>query len=148
MQVILKKDVKGSGKAGDVVKVSDGYARNMLIPKGLAVEATKANIRSLEKAKALQAEEEAEKREEAQKQAELLKDKTVEIKTKAGEGGRLFGSITSKDIAEAVKSQLGIDADKKKIQLDSPIKSMGTFHVTVKLYYEIHAELTVNVTEA
>lgn len=148
MQVILKKDVKGSGKAGDVVKVSDGYARNMLIPKGLAVEATKANIRSLEKAKALQAEEEAEKRAEAQKQAELLKDKTVEIKTKAGEGGRLFGSITSKDIAEAVKSQLGIDADKKKIQLDSPIKSMGTFHVTVKLYYEIHAELTVNVTEA
>lgn len=148
MQVILKKDVKGSGKAGDVVKVSDGYARNMLIPKGLAVEATKANIRSLEKAKALQAEEEAEKCAEAQKQAELLKDKTVEIKTKAGEGGRLFGSITSKDIAEAVKSQLGIDADKKKIQLDSPIKSMGTFHVTVKLYYEIHAELTVNVTEA
>lgn len=148
MQVILKKDVKGTGKTGDVVKVSDGYARNMLIPKGLAVEATKANVRSLEKAKAQQAEEEAEKRAEAQKQAELLKGKAVEIKTKSGEGGRLFGSITSKDIAEAMKSQLGIDADKKKIQLDSPIKSMGTFHVTVKLYYEIHAELTVNVTEA
>jgi large subunit ribosomal protein L9 len=148
MQVILKKDVKGTGKAGSVVKVSDGYARNMLIPKGMAVEATKANIRSLEKEKAQQAEEEAEKRAEAKKQAEVINGKSVEIKTKAGEGGRLFGSITSKDIAEAVKSQLGIDADKKKIQLESPIKSMGTFHVTVKLYYEIHAELTVNVTEA
>ncbi|MCH3954124.1 MAG: 50S ribosomal protein L9 [Eubacterium sp.] len=148
MQVILKKDVKGTGKAGSVVKVSDGYARNMLIPKGMAVEATKANIRSLEKEKAQQAEEEAEKRAEAKKQAEVINGKSVEIKTKAGEGGRLFGSITSKDIAEAVKSQLGIDTDKKKIQLDSPIKSMGTFHVTVKLYYEIHAELTVNVTEA
>ncbi|MGN1383376.1 MAG: 50S ribosomal protein L9 [Eubacterium sp.] len=148
MQVILKQDVKGTGKAGSVVKVSDGYARNMLIPKGMAVEATKANVRSLEKEKAQQAEEEAEKRAEAKKQAEVINGKSVEIKTKAGEGGRLFGSITSKDIAEAVKSQLGIDADKKKIQLDSPIKSMGTFHVTVKLYYEIHAELTVNVTEA
>lgn len=148
MQVILKKDVKGTGKAGSVVKVSDGYARNMLIPKGMAVEATKTNIRSLEKEKAQQAEEEAEKRAEAKKQAEVINGKSVEIKTKAGEGGRLFGSITSKDIAEAVKSQLGIDTDKKKIQLDSPIKSMGTFHVTVKLYYEIHAELTVNVTEA
>ncbi|MCH4006625.1 MAG: 50S ribosomal protein L9 [Eubacterium sp.] len=148
MQVILKQDVKGTGKAGSVVKVSDGYARNMLIPKGMAVEATKANIRSLEKEKAQQAEEEAEKRAEAKKQAEVINGKSVEIKTKAGEGGRLFGSITSKDIAEAVKSQLGIDTDKKKIQLDSPIKSMGTFHVTVKLYYEIHAELTVNVTEA
>lgn len=148
MQVILKKDVKGTGKAGSVVKVSDGYARNMLIPKGMAVEATKANIRSLEKEKAQQAEEEAEKRAEAKKQAEVINGKSVEIKTKAGEGGRLFGSITSKDIAEAVKTQLGIDTDKKKIQLDSPIKSMGTFHVTVKLYYEIHAELTVNVTEA
>ena len=119
MIVILNKDVKGTGKAGDVVKVSDGYARNMLIPKGLATEATQGNIRHLEKQKAIAAEKKAEEKAAAKKQAEKIGKLTVTIKTKAGDGGKIFGSITSKDIAEGLKSQHGIEVDKKKIQLSS-----------------------------
>lgn len=125
MIVILNKDVKGTGKAGDVVKVSDGYARNMLIPKGLATEATQGNIRHLEKQKAIAAEKKAEEKAAAKKQAEKIGKLTVTIKTKAGDGGKIFGSITSKDIAEGLKSQHGIEVDKKKIQLSSPIKQTG-----------------------
>lgn len=147
MVVILKRDVKGTGRAGDVVKVNDGYARNMLIPKGYAIEATKGNIRSLEKVKEKQAEEEAQQRAAASEKAEQLKEAQVTIVTKSGEGGRLFGSITSKDIADAVKEQTGISVDKKKIKLDQPIKNLGTFHVEIKLYYDINAEITVTVTD-
>lgn len=147
MVVILKRDVKGTGRAGDVVKVNDGYARNMLIPKGYAIEATKGNIRSLEKVKEKQAEEEAQQRAAASEKAEKLKKAQVTIVTKSGEGGRLFGSITSKDIADAVKEQTGIGVDKKKIKLDQPIKNLGTFHVEIKLYYDINAEITVIVTD-
>lgn len=147
MVVILKRDVKGTGRAGDVVKVNDGYARNMLIPKGYAIEATKGNIRSLEKVKEKQAEEEAQQRAAASEKAEQLKKAQVTIVTKSGEGGRLFGSITSKDIADAVKEQTGISVDKRKIKLDQPIKNLGTFHVEIKLYYDINAEITVTVTD-
>lgn len=147
MVVILKRDVKGTGRAGDVVKVNDGYARNMLIPKGYAIEATKGNIRSLEKVKEKQAEEEAQQRAAASEKAEQLKKAQVTIVTKSGEGGRLFGSITSKDIADAVKEQTGISVDKKKIKMDQPIKNLGTFHVEIKLYYDINAEITVTVTD-
>ena len=147
MVVILKRDVKGTGRAGDVVKVNDGYARNMLIPKGYAIEATKGNIRSLEKVKEKQAEKEAQQRAAASEKAEQLKKAQVTIVTKSGEGGRLFGSITSKDIADAVMEQTGISVDKKKIKLDQPIKNLGTFHVEIKLYYDINAEITVTVTD-
>ena len=147
MVVILKRDVKGTGRAGDVVKVNDGYARNMLIPKGYAIEATKGNIRSLEKVKEKQAEEEAQQRAAASEKAEQLKKAQVTIVTKSGEGGRLFGSITSKDIADAVMEQTGISVDKKNIKLDQPIKNLGTFHVEIKLYYDINAEITVTVTD-
>ena len=147
MVVILKRDVKGTGIAVDVVKVNDGYARNMLIPKGYAIEATKGNIRSLEKVKEKQAEEEAQQRAAASEKAEQLKKAQVTIVTKSGEGGRLFGSITSKDIADAVMEQTGISVDKKKIKLDQPIKNLGTFHVEIKLYYDINAEITVTVTD-
>ena len=146
MIVILLKDVKGTGKAGEVVKVSDGYARNMLIPTGLAAEATEGNVRSLEKQKALLAEKKAEEHAAAEKLAERINGLTVQIATKGGEGGRLFGSITSKDIAEALKAQHNLDLDKKKIQLDSPIKQTGEFKVEVKLYYEVNAVLTITVT--
>lgn len=129
------------------MKVNDGYARNMLIPKGYAIEATKGNIRSLEKVKEKQAEEEAQQRAAASEKAEQLKKAQVTIVTKSGEGGRLFGSITSKDIADAVKEQTGISVDKKKIKLDQPIKNLGTFHVEIKLYYDINAEITVTVTD-
>lgn len=145
MIVILNKDVKGTGKAGDVVKVSDGYARNMLIPKGLATEATQGNIRHLEKQKAIAAEKKAEEKAAAKKQAEKIGKLTVTIKTKAGDGGKIFGSITSKDIAEGLKSQHGIEVDKKKIQLSSPIKQTGEMSVDIKLHSEVSAELKVKV---
>ncbi len=146
MIVILLKDLKGTGRAGDVVKVSDGYARNMLIPKGIAKEATEGNIRSLEKAKAVQAEKVAADKDAARQLADKINDLTVNIATKGGEGGRLFGSITSKDITEALKEQHGIDIDKKKMILDSPIKHTGDFNVEIKLFSEVTAILKVKVT--
>ncbi|QAT41766.1 50S ribosomal protein L9 [Aminipila luticellarii] len=146
MIVILLKDVKGSGKAGEVVKVSDGYARNMLIPKGLAKEATDGNVRNLEKQKAILAEKKAEEKAAAQKLADKLKEVTVSIVTKGGEGGRLFGSITSKDISEALNKQHKIDIDKKKFVLESPIKTTGAFSVEVKLYPEVTGTIKVNVS--
>ena len=146
MIVILNRDVKGTGKAGDVVKVSDGYARNMLLPKGYATEATDGNIRNLEKQKAIAAEKKAEEKAAAQQTAEKIGALSVEIKTKAGEGGKIFGSITSKDIADALKNQHKITVDKKKIQLDSPIKQTGEMTVEIKLYTEVNAKLKVIVT--
>lgn len=145
MKVILNKDVKGTGKAGDVVNVSDGYARNMLIPRGMATEATAGNIRQLEKKKAIEAEKRAEEKAEAQEQAAKLEKALVTIRTKAGDGGRIFGSITSKDIADAIGSQLGIEVDKKKIQMDSPIKQTGETTVTIRLYHEVNASVRVSV---
>lgn len=147
MIVILKKDIKGTGKAGDVVKVSDGYARNMLLPKGYAVEATDGNIRSLEKQKAVQAQKEADEKAAAEKLAAELAEKKVVIRTKAGEGGRLFGSITSKDIADAAEEQLGISIDKKKIQLDRTVKQTGHFDVEIKLYQGVKGTLSVDIVE-
>jgi len=147
MIVILNRDVKGTGKAGEIVKVSYGYARNMLLPKGWATEATDGNVRSLEKQKALQAQKQAEDKAAAQELASKLSDTKVVIKTKSGEGGRLFGSITSKDIADETRQQFGIALDKKKIQMKNPIRMMGTFEVDVKLYPEVSGKLTVQVTD-
>ena len=135
MIVILTKDVKGTGKAGEVVKVSDGYARNMLLPKGLAKEATEGNIRNLEKQKAA-----------SEEQAKVLESKTLVIKSKGGETGKLFGSITSKDIADALLKQENIKVDKKKIEMDGPIKQAGDTEVTIKLFSEVTATLKVSVT--
>ena len=147
MLVLLKQDVKGTGKAGDIVKVSDGYARNMLLPRGFAVEATEGNIRAAEKQKERQIQKAAEDKAAAEELAESLKEKSVTIKAKAGEGGRLFGAITSKDIADAASEQLGLEIDKKKIDLDSPIKNVGTYTAVLKLYSEIKGELKVSVVE-
>lgn len=146
MIIILNRDVKGTGKAGDIVKVSDGYARNMLIPKGYAKEATEGNVRNLEKQKAIAAEKKAEEKAEAQALAEKINERSVNIKTKAGEGGRIFGSITSKDIADALADQHKLTVDKKKIQLDNPIKQTGELTVDIKLYPEVMAKLKVTVT--
>ena len=115
MIVILKKDVKGTGKAGEVIKVSPGYARNMLIPRGLAVEATEGNIRNLEKQKQIQKENEAIEKAKAEEIALKLSKGNIVIKTKAGEGGRLFGSITNKDISEAIEKQLEIKLIDEKL---------------------------------
>ena len=146
MIVILNRDVKGTGKAGDIVKVSDGYARNMLIPKGYAKEATEGNVRNLEKQKAIAAEKKAEEKAAAQALAEKINTVSVDIKTKAGEGGRIFDSSTSKDIADALEAQQKITVDKKKIQLDNPIKQTGELTVDIKLYPEVMAKLKVTVT--
>lgn len=146
MIVILTKDVKGAGKAGEVVKVSDGYARNMLIPRGLAREATEGNIRSLEKQKAIAEEKRAEQKAAAQEQAKKLENVTLQIASKGGDSGKLFGSITSKDIADALEAQEGIRVDKKKIDMDGPIRQAGDAVVTVKLFQDVSARLKVNVT--
>lgn len=145
MIVILNRDIKGTGKAGDVVNVSDGYARNMLLPKGYATEATEGNIKNLKKQKAIAAEKKAEEKAAAQQTAGKIGKVSVEIKTKAGEGGRIFGSITSKDIADALKAQHNITVDKKKILLDSPIKQTGEMTVEIKLYTDVNAKLKVVV---
>ncbi|MEG1583973.1 MAG: 50S ribosomal protein L9 [Anaerovorax sp.] len=145
MIVILKKDVKGLGKAGEIVKVSDGHARNLLLPKGFATEATEGNVRNLEKAKALNEEKKQKEMDEAKTLAAKIESQKVILKTKGGEGGKLFGSITSKDIAEALEQQHKVTIDKKKFVLESPIKHTGSFQVDIKLYTEITAKLTVVV---
>lgn len=147
MIVILKKDVKGTGKAGDVIKVSPGYARNMLIPRGLAVEATEGNVRNLEKQKQIQKENEAKEKAKAEELASKLSKENIVIKTKAGEGGRLFGSITNKDISEAIEKQLGIKIDRRKIVLENPIKELGVVNVEAKLYTEVTGKFAVEVKE-
>lgn len=144
MKVILLDDVRGSGKSGDVVNVSDGYARNMLIPRGLAVEATPQNIKQLEKKKEAIAKKFAEDKAAALEMKKKLEEITVEVKTKAGKSGKVFGSVTSADIAEALQA-LGFDIDKKKIQLNSPIKAVGTTDVNVKLFTEVLGKVKVNV---
>lgn len=146
MIVILLKDVKGKGKAGDVVKVNDGYARNMLLPRGLAQEATEGNIRNLEKQKAIAAEKRAAEEAKAREDKAKLEEITLEIKSKGGDSGKLFGSITSKDIADALEAQEGIRIDKKKIEMPSTIKAAGESTVTIKLFTNVSAELKVHVT--
>ena len=145
MAVILKQDVKGTGKAGDVVKVSDGYARNKLIPGGLAVEATPANRKAIEREKA-----KAKEKYEADKAAALdlanrLQDKIVVVKTKVGENGRLFGAITSKEIAAAISEQTGEEVDKRKIILDKPIKETGVESVEIKLFQDVKAKVVIKI---
>lgn len=145
MKVILLQDVKGKGKAGDVVKVNDGYARNLLFPKNLAKEATAGNLKNLETKKAEIAATAAANKAAAEADAAKIGETKVVITTKGGESGKLFGSITSKDIADGFKEQAGFEIDKKKIQLDSPIKTTGEFTVKIKLYPEVVAELKVLV---
>lgn len=146
MIVILIKDVKGVGKAGDVVKVSDGYARNLLLPKGLATEATEGNVRNLEKQKAIQEANRQKELAEAKELAEQIAQVKISIATKSGEGGRLFGSITTKDIADALSEQHKITIDKRKFVLENPIKHTGDFELDVKVYPEVTAKIKVTVT--
>ncbi len=148
MKVILLQDVKSLGKKGEIVNVSDGYARNMILPKKLGVEATGKNLNDL-KLQNQHAEKVALEQLEAAKQlAEDIKDKIVEVKIKAGEGGRTFGSVSTKEISAAVKQQLDLELDKKKMMLNEPIKSLGTFEVPVKLHAKVTGTLLVKVTEA
>ncbi len=148
MKVILLENVKAQGKKGDVVNVSDGYARNMLFPKKLAVEATPANMKDLAAKKRSEEKLAAQVLKEAQDLKADLESKEVTVSIKIGEGGRAFGSVSSKEIADAAKSQLGMELDKKKMILPNPIKELGTSIVQIRLHPEVIADLKVVVKEA
>lgn len=147
MKVILLQDVKSLGKKDQIVDVSDGYARNFVLPKKLGVEATPKNLNELKLKKAHEDKVAAELLAEAQALAEQMKEESVTLSIKVGEGGKTFGSVSSKEVAEAVKKQLGHDIDKKKIVLKEPIKSLGTHIVDIKLHTKVTAQLSVKVTE-
>ena len=148
MKVILLQDVKSLGKKGDIVKVSDGYARNMILPKKLGVEATPKNLNDLKLQKANEEKVAQENLEAAQAFAKDLEDKEVIVELKVGEGGKIFGSVSTKEISEAAKEQLNLDIDKRKLQLPSPIKALGVTQVPVKLHPQVTGTLKVFVKEA
>ncbi|MGI5851667.1 MAG: 50S ribosomal protein L9 [Clostridiales bacterium] len=148
MKVILLKDVRGSGVKGDVINVSDGYARNYLFPRGLATEATKANLNELKNKEKAEEKRREQAAQEAREIAEKLSDITLVIKAKSGENGKLFGSVTNKEIAQELKKQHKIAIDRKKIVLDEPIKQLSEMEVDVKLYPEISGKLRIRVEEA
>lgn len=147
MKVILLQDVKTKGKKGDIINVSDGYARNMLIPRGLGVEATPRNLNNLKLEKAHDAKVAQENLDAAREFAKQIEAAQINLTIKTGEGGRVFGSISAKEIADAAKTQLGFDIDKKKIVMAGPLKELGTSKVTVKLHPQVQAVLKVNVAE-
>ena len=148
MKVILLEDVKALGKKGQTVNVSDGYARNLLLPKKLGIEATPKNMNDLKLQKAHEDKVAKENLDAARAFADELKDKEVVVKIKVGDGGRTFGSISTKEISEAARAQLGYDLDKKKMQLSSPIKELGTTMVPIRLHPKVTGELKVIVKEA
>ncbi|MCR4670476.1 MAG: 50S ribosomal protein L9 [Saccharofermentans sp.] len=147
MKVILLEDVKSLGKKGDVVDVSDGYAKNFLITKKKGVEANNKNLNDLKLKKANDEKVAAQNLQDAKDMAATLEEKTVVVKLKAGEGGKTFGSVSSKEIAEEALKQHGLDIDKKKIVINDPIKSLGTYEVTVKLHPKVTGKLKVKVEE-
>ena len=147
MKVILQQDVKGQGKKGQMVEVSDGYGRNFLLPRKLAVEATAENVNTMKMQDRARQARLAEEKAAAQALAERLKGVQVNIKARAGQGGKLFGSITSKEISEELKAQFGLDVGKSKIVLSDPIKSFGAFDVKCKLGSEVSGVIHVLAIE-
>lgn len=147
MKVILLQDVKSLGKKGEIVEVSDGYARNFVLPKKLGVEANSKNMNDLKLQKANEEKVAKQQLEAAQELAKVLETKEVIVKMKSGEGGKTFGSISSKEIAEEAKKQCGLELDKKKIQLPEAIKSLGVYEVGVKLHTKVTGKLKVKVVE-
>ena len=148
MDIVLLEDVKALGKKGQIVKVNDGYARNFILPKKLGVEATSKNLNDLKLQKANDARLAAEQLAAAKELAKKVEASPVTVSIKAGEGGRTFGSVSTKEIGKAVNDQLKLDIDKKKMVLTDPIKTLGTFEVPVKLHKDVTAKLTVKVVEA
>lgn len=147
MKVILLEDVKGSGKKGELINASDGYARNYLLPKKLAMEATAQALNELKQKEAAKERRLALEKQSALDAAAAVKEKTVKIAGAAGKNGKLFGSITSAEVAAEIKKQLGVEVDKKKIALESEIKSFGTFTAEVKFGYGVSAKVYVLVAE-
>ena len=147
MKIILKQDVKGKGKKGQMIEAAEGYARNFLIPKGLAVEATPDAVNTMNLQAKAKAKADAEAKAEALAVAEKLKASQVKLTAKGGEGGKLFGAVTGKEISGALKEQFGVDIDGKKLVLEQPIKSFGTYEVKAKLGYEVSGTVYVHVIE-
>lgn len=147
MKVILQQDVRGKGKKGQLIEVSDGYGRNFLLPRKLAIEATADNINTMKMNDKATAERQAREKAEALELRDFLKEKTVVVKAKGGGAGRLFGSVTSAEIAQALSEQFGKQVDKRKIVQGDPIKAVGSYTVKVKLGYEITADLRIRVEE-
>jgi len=145
VKVILLEDVDGLGTKGDLVEVAPGYGRNYLVPKGLAVEATKGNIKSLEERRQALLRRAERERAEAKATAERLAASVIKISARAGETGKLFGSVTTSDIAEAVKEQLGIELDRRRIDLEDPIKTVGTYQIPVRLASGVTGTIHVDV---
>ena len=148
MEVILLQDVKSLGKKGEIVKVNDGYARNFILPKKLGIEKTDKALHELKLQKAAEEKRQQEILEEAQALAKNIEAGSITLKMKAGEGGRTFGSVSTKEIAVALKDQLKLEIDKKKLQLADPIRNFGTYHVPVRLHPKVTAEVTVKVEQA
>ena len=148
MKVILTQDVKKVGKKGDLLEVKDGYARNALFPKGLAVEANAVNLNNRKLEQNAEAKRKQQELDDAKALADKLNEKEIKIPVKTGEGGKVFGSVTSKEIAEVIKKDLGVTVDKKKIQLKDPIKGLGGMKVTIKLHAQVSATVSVYVVEA
>ena len=147
MKVILKADVKGKGKKGQMIEVAEGYARNFLMPKGLAVPATADAVNTMRLQEKAKAKADAEAKAAATEIAEKLKGIQVKVPSKGGEGGKLFGAVTGREISAALKEQHGLDIDSKKLVLDEPIKSFGSYQVKAKLGFEISGTVYVIVTE-
>lgn len=147
MKIILLKDVKSLGKQGEIVDVSDGYARNFILPKKVGLEANSKNLNDLKLQKANEEKKAQELLEAAKELAKVLETKEVVVKMKSGEGGKTFGSISSKEIAAEAKNQCDLELDKKKIQLPEPIKALGAYEVNVKLHSKVSAKLKVKVVE-
>ena len=148
MKVILQQDIRGKGKRGQMIEVSDGYARNFLLPRKLAQEATADNINTMRMNDKATQERQAKERAEALDLRNRMKDMTVVVTAKGGGAGRLFGSVTNTEVSEALAKQAGVQLDERKIVLDEPIKSVGVYTVKCKLGYEINAELKIEVKEA
>ncbi len=145
MKVILLEDIKALGKKGEIKEVSEGYARNFLMPKKLVLEANKSNLNMLAHNQQKQKEKEAKELQNAQNLAEKLKDKTITVYGKAGEAGRLFGSITNKEVADAIEESLGMAVDKRKVELLEPMKTVGVYPVLLKLHSQVQCKIQVQV---
>jgi large subunit ribosomal protein L9 len=148
MKIVLRDDVENLGHKGDVVDVADGYARNYLVPRGLAMKATKGVVAQAEAMRRNRSAKEARDVEAAQTQAAQLEGARIEIAARAGEGGKLFGSVTASDVAEAIQAQRGIEVDRRRVGLDEPVKELSEVEVTVKLHTDVEATVTVAVVAA
>ena len=144
MKVILLKDIKGTGKKDQIIEASDGFARNYLFPRKLAMEASAANLNAIENAKSAQSHRKEVEKQEAQELARKMGEMTVEVSVRAGENGKLFGKVTNQEVADALKARYGLDVDKRKISVDG-IKNVGPTEAVVKLYPEVSAKLKLNI---